>query len=307
MNEFGKSDSKTTEFAPFSVRVSDDVKARLKQLQEESGSTQPDFYRSLVALYIQHKGLREIKTQEEEDIENALAVISHSTLSLINRFDDNKKAQKIANERYAADLDDLNRTVEDLNKCNTSLSEEIQSVTAQNEELKKQLESMKHDTRVKIEKINSEVAKEVEMVKTTMNKKLSNLQAVADTINEIKEQAKLAKETLHKAEEERDKHINIATKEKAKIISLETTITEMQLRLKTSHNDIDRLQSEIEKIKETSSSLSSQLSCEIIAKNRAEAKLEILEPQINVLNQENASLRSNYIELERSKNGSITK
>ena len=66
----------------------------------------------------------------------------------------------------------------------------------------------------------------------------------------LKEQNKLAKEALHKAEEERDKHINIVHQEKAKIISLETAVAEMQLRLKTSHNDISRLQSEIEKIKE---------------------------------------------------------
>ena len=198
MNEFGKSDIKTTDIAPFSVRVNDDVKARLKQLQEESGANQPDFYRSLVALYIENKGLRETKTQEEEDIIGALAVISNSTIALINRLDDNKKAQKRSAERYVIDLDELNIEIENMREYNVSLTADLEKVNAENNSLKEQLGKMERDMRAQIEKINNEAAREIEIEKSNMKKKLKNLQTVADTISEINEQAKNDKESLKK-------------------------------------------------------------------------------------------------------------
>lgn len=298
MNEFVKNDIKTTDIAPFSVRVNDDVKARLKQLQEESGATQPDFYRSLVALYIENKGLRETKTQEEEDIASALSVISNSTITLINRLDDNKKAQKRAAERYTIDLDDLNIKLENVSEYNDSLLKDLEKASAENEYLKEQIENMKGDMQVRIEKINNEAAKELEVVKNEMKKKFKNLQTVADTIGEIKEQAKYDKEALKKAEKELSQCIEIVNQEKAKVFSLETGNTEMRMKLEASNADVSRLQSEINILKENFTSLSLQLSHETIAKNRAEAKLEFLEPQLSLLNNEFLSLRTAHAELE---------
>jgi len=301
MNEFGKSDLKTTDIAPFSVRVNDDVKARLKQLQEESGATQPDFYRSLVALYIENKGLRETKTQEEEDIARALSIISNSTIALINRLDDTKKAHKQSAERYSIDLADLNIEVENMNQHNISLSGELEKSNAENEYLKEQLENMEREMQVRIDKMNNEAAKELEVVKNDMKKKLKNLQTVADTINEIKDQGKYDKEALKKAEKEINQFIEIANREKAKVSSLEMTNTEMRAKLESSHFDINRLELEINAIKENSASLSLRLSQETIAKNRVEAKLEILEPQLQTLNKEIISMRTAYMELQQKK------
>jgi len=301
MNEFGKSDLKTTDIAPFSVRVNDDVKARLKQLQEESGATQPDFYRSLVALYIENKGLRETKTQEEEDIARALSIISNSTIALINRLDDTKEAHKQSAERYSMDLADLNIEVENRSQYNVSLSEELEKSNAENEYLKEQLENMEREMQVRIDKINKEAAKELETVKNDMKKKLKNLQTVADTINEIKDQGKYDKEALKKAEKEITQHIEIRDQEKVKIASLESINTEMRVKLESSQVDINRLNLEINALKENSASLSLLLSHETIAKNRAEAKLEILEPQLQALNTEIAVIRSANIESQQKK------
>ncbi|MBC8015671.1 MAG: hypothetical protein H7X79_08005, partial [Sporomusaceae bacterium] len=284
----------TTDIAPFSVRVNDDVKARLKQLQEESGANQPDFYRSLVALYIDNKGLREAKTQEEEDIIGALAVISNSTIALINRLGDNKKAQKKSAERYAIDLEDLNIEIENMREYNVSLAADLEKANAENNNLKEQLENMERDMQAQIEKINHEAAREIEIEKSNMKKKLKNLQTVADTISEIKEQGKYDKESLKKTEKEISQFIEIANQEKAKVSSLETANTEMRMNLESRNADISRLQSEIDAIKESSVTLSLQLSHEAIAKNRAEAKLEVLEPQLHALNKEIHSMRTAY-------------
>jgi len=301
MNEFGKSDIKTTDIAPFSVRVNDDVKARLKQLQEESGSTQPDFYRSLVALYIENKGLRETKTQEEEDIARALAVISNSTIALINRLDDNQKAQKNSAERYSIDVEDLTIEVENMSQYNVSLAADLEKAMVENESLKEQLESMEQNMQIRINRINDAAAKELEVVKLEMKKKLKNLQTVADTISEIKEQGKYDKEAMKKTEKEISQFIEIANQEKMKVSALESTNGEIRAKLEARNADISRLETEITILTEKSTSLSLQLSHEIIAKNRAEGKLEILEPQLHALNKEIISMRTAYMELHQKK------
>jgi len=306
MNEFGKSDIKTTDIAPFSVRVNDDVKARLKQLQEESGSTQPDFYRSLVALYIENKGLRETKTQEEEEIVRALAVISNSTIALINRLDDNQKAQKNSAERYSIDVEDLTIEVENMSQYNVSLADDLERTMIENESLKEQLESMERNMQVRIDGINNTAAKELEVVKLEMKKKLKNLQTVADTISEIKEQGKYDKEALKKTEKEISQFVEIANQEKIKVSVLESTNGEIRAKLEARNADISRLEAEITILTEKSTSLSLQLSHETIAKNRAEGKLEILEPQLHALNKEIIATRNAYIESYKNKSTSNT-
>lgn len=294
MNEFGKSDVKTTDIAPFSVRVSDDVKARLKQLQEESGATQPDFYRSLVALYIENKGMRDVKTQEEEDISGALSVISNSTIALINRLNDSKKAQKKSAERYNADLEELNRQVENMNEYTCSLVADLESVKTENEDLKKQLESVTANMQERMEKLNDKAAKEIEAVKNTMQKKINNLQVVADTIGELSEQAKYARQAVSKAEYELIQSTEAIDREKSNVVSLENSNSELKIRFESCYADNGRLQVEIDVLKENLSALSLHLSSETIAKNRAEAKLEILEPQLTALTREINSIRSSH-------------
>ena len=249
MNEFGKTDIKTTDIAPFSVRVNDDVKARLKQLQEESGATQPDFYRSLVALYIETKGMRDAKTQEEEDIAGALSVISNSTIALMNRLNDSKKAQRKSAERYNADLEELNRQVENMNEYTCSLVADLESVMSDNEDLKKQLESVTTNMGERIEKLNDKAAKEIEVVKNTMQKKINNLQVVADTIGELSEQAKNARQAVSKAEYELIQSIEATNREKSNLVSVENSNAEIKIRFDSCRADNGRLQTKIDALK----------------------------------------------------------
>ena len=95
--------------------------------------------------------------------------------------------------------------------------------------------------------------------------------------------------------------IEIGNQEKTKAYSLETVNTEMRVKLESRNADIARLQSESDVIKKYSDSLSLQLSHETIAKNRAEAKLEILEPQLHALNQEINAMRTIHMESQQSK------
>jgi len=294
MNETANKDIKTTDLAPFSVRVNDDVKARLKQLQEASGATQPDFYRSLVALYTEHKSMRGEKSQEEEDIANAVSVITNSTLSLINRLHDTKKSQKISAERYSADLDELNVKLEESREYSTSLLGEIDKKNADYEELKQQLDQQTVIMQEKIEDVKRKAANDIENVKNTMQKKINNLQTVANAINEISEQGKSVKQALQKAEHEASQSSEILQHEKNKVTTLENSNRDLKVTIDSCQNENNRLKMEIDALKEELSTITLRLSNESIAKSRIEGKLEILEPQISILNKEIAALRSSY-------------
>ncbi len=286
MNEFGKSDIKTTDIAPFSVRVTEDVKARLKQLQEESGATQPDFYRSLVGVYIENQGIRDGKTQEEEDIMGALAVISNRTIALVNRLSDKERAQRKATERYNADLEEMHKEIESLNEVAALQTADSTIVIAENESLKKQVENLAIAMQEQSNKLNHKAAKEIEDVKHKLQKKIDNLQMVADTITEMREQVNYFKETASKAEYELHQSIEVISQEKNKINILDNSNKELKIRFEATSIDNSRLQAEVDILKEKLAALSLQLSEETIAKNRAEAKLEILEPRFALLKQE---------------------
>jgi len=287
-----------SEISGFSIRVSDDTKIRLSEIQKESGKTQPDFYRELVSLYVNNNDMSEAKTHEEEDAINAMNVIANSIRSLVTRVDDSKKAQRVASDRYAVDLTKFMQTNDEINKENTALLIQNEELSIQNVELLAQLEAIKLETQLKVESIITKSVSEIEALKIKMQKQIDNLQAVADTALEYKEQAKSAQQAEKNFIKQLDdqktnldqKNIEIRnqtselTKQTALITKLESDKLALQTRLESSNDikgqaigELKATNAQARHMQEEIADFSSKLNAELLKNFNLSKRIEELE------------------------------
>jgi chromosome segregation ATPase len=242
--------------------------------------------------------MSEAKTHEEEDAINAMNVIANSIRSLVTRVDDSKKAQRVASDRYAVDLTKFMQTNDEINKENTALLIQNEELSIQNVELLAQLEAIKLETQLKVESIITKSVSEIEALKIKMQKQIDNLQAVADTALEYKEQAKSAQQAEKNFIKQLDdqktnldqKNIEIRnqtselTKQTALITKLESDKLALQTRLESSNDikgqaigELKATNAQARHMQEEIADFSSKLNAELLKNFNLSKRIEELE------------------------------
>lgn len=250
-------------------KVDEDLMNMLKEAQKSAGIKKfSDFMNDMLKIYRENK--QDTEPPQMLVIKKAVTDIITTTENLLHTM------QIVEANKFKTIADYQSRAQEAENNA-LETEDKIHEFERQLTDIKKDLATAQAETRSAQTKLTAEIER-----KKSIESMINRIQQLADDAISQKERAEIELNTT----------LRTADEAKNKVSLLETTNKDLQSKLESALATIDRLQEELISEKDHHKATNETLNCEIIARNRLEERMQIIEPHLHIANERLESLQT---------------